>query len=89
MQSISFRNKLLNRRAFLGHSGFGIGSIALASLLQPRLFAESKDSSSKLQKWSGVVNPLHHQAKIKRVIYLYMAGGPSHLETLDYKPKLA
>ena len=37
----------------------------------------------------GVVNPLHHAAKAKRVIFLYQAGGPSHLETFDYKPKLA
>ena len=36
-----------------------------------------------------MVNPLHHAAKAKRVIWLYMAGGPSHLETFDYKPKLA
>jgi hypothetical protein len=35
------------------------------------------------------VNPLHHPAKAKRVIFLYQAGGPSHLETFDYKPKLA
>ena len=37
----------------------------------------------------GAINPLHHPAKAKRVIYLYQAGGPSHLETFDYKPKLA
>ena len=37
----------------------------------------------------GVVNPLHHPPKAKRVIFLYQAGGPSHLETFDYKPKLA
>ena len=37
----------------------------------------------------GIVNPLHHAAKAKRVIFLYQAGGPSHLETFDYKPKLA
>ncbi len=36
--------------------------------------------------WS---NPLHHTPKAKRVIFLYQAGGPSHLETFDYKPKLA
>jgi hypothetical protein len=35
------------------------------------------------------VDPLHFTQKAKRVIYLCMAGGPSHLETLDYKPKLA
>jgi hypothetical protein len=37
---------------------------------------------------TGVVNPLHHPAKAKRVIFLYQAGGPSHLETFDNKPKL-
>jgi hypothetical protein len=42
-----------------------------------------------LDRWPGVVRPLHHPAKIKRIIYLCMAGGPSHLETFDYKPKLA
>ncbi len=35
------------------------------------------------------INPLHFAPKAKRVIWLYMAGGPSHLETFDYKPKLA
>ena len=35
-----------------------------------------------------MVNPLHFAPKAKRVIYLYMAGGPSHLETFDYRPKL-
>ncbi len=40
-------------------------------------------------KWRGVVNPLHHPAKAKRVIWLTMAGGASHLETFDWKPKLA
>ena len=35
------------------------------------------------------INPLHYPAKAKRVIFLYQAGGPSHLETFDYKPKLA
>ena len=37
----------------------------------------------------GVINPLHLAPKAKRIIFLTMAGGPSHLETLDYKPKLA
>ena len=36
-----------------------------------------------------MVNPLHHPPKAKRVIFLYQAGGPSHLETFDFKPKLA
>ncbi len=37
----------------------------------------------------GAINPLHYPAKARRVIFLYQAGGPSHLETFDYKPKLA
>jgi hypothetical protein len=67
------------RRTFLGRGAAGMGLLGLNSLLSPRLFAaESR----------GVVNPLHHPAKAKRVIFLYQAGGPSHLETFDYKPKL-
>src|ERR1700726_3692224 len=67
------------RRAFLGRGVAGLGLLGLNSLLTPRLFAETR----------GVVSPLHHPAKAKRVIFLYQAGGPSHLETFDYKPKLA
>ena len=76
-----------NRRTFLRQAS--LGSLALAGLMNPSLFAQNKGGDSKIQKWPGVVNPLHHPAKIKRVIYLYMAGGASHLETFDYKPKLA
>ena len=72
----------LARRAFLGRTGVGLGALALNSLLSPAKFAAGAD------RWRGVVNPLHHAAKCKRVIYLYQAGGPSHLETFDYKPKL-
>ncbi|MBY0328311.1 MAG: DUF1501 domain-containing protein, partial [Gemmataceae bacterium] len=39
--------------------------------------------------YKGVINPLHHNPKVKRVIYLYMAGGMTHLETWDPKPTLA
>ena len=48
------------------------------------LFAADTPTASR-----GVVNPLHFPPKAKRVIFLYQAGGPSHLETFDYKPKLA
>ena len=79
-------NALLSRRAFLGRSYLGLGSVALGSLLsRERLLG----ADAKLQKWPGILKELHHPAKVKRVIYLYMAGGPSHLETFDYKPKLA
>jgi hypothetical protein len=84
----------LHRRAFLGHSAGGIGSLALASLLDPALLRGGEPAPEGLAsgpagKWEGVIRPLHFPAKVKRIIYLYMAGGPSHLETLDYKPTLA
>jgi hypothetical protein len=66
------------RRSFLRNGLSGVGLLALNTLLDRRLFGST-----------GVVNPLHHPAKAKRVIFLYQAGGPSHLETFDYKPKLA
>jgi hypothetical protein len=77
-----------SRRTFLGQAACGIGSLALATLLDPKLLAGPKDEG-KVQRWPGVVRPLHHRAKVKRVIYLYMAGGASHLETFDHKPVLA
>ncbi len=70
----------IRRRTFLGRGIAGLGLLGLNSLLQPRLFAQASH---------GVVNPLHFPPKAKRVIFLYQAGGPSHLETFDYKPKLA
>lgn len=81
----------LTRRAFLGRSSAGMGMVALASLLKPNLLqaADAPAGKGQLDRWKGVVNPLHHVAKAKRVIYLYMAGGPSHLETFDYRPQLA
>ncbi len=73
---------LLQRRAFLGQAARGVGSVALASLLDPSALLAA-------DRASGVVNPLHFAPKAKRVIFLSMAGGPSHLETLDPKPELA
>jgi hypothetical protein len=78
----------LTRRAFLGRSSAGMGAIALASLLRPDLL-QAADDKVAIDRWRGIVNPLHHAAKAKRVIFLTMAGGPSHLETFDYRPKLA
>ncbi|MGY8748435.1 MAG: DUF1501 domain-containing protein [Pirellulales bacterium] len=75
---------LSTRRHFLGQGGLGIGAMALGSLLSRDLKASTGDA-----QWRGIVNPPHHAPKAKRVIYLYMAGGPSHLESFDNKPKLA
>lgn len=88
----------VSRRTFLGGAAAGLGQIALASLLNPRAFALPTASGSAGAAvagsavdgpWRGVVRPLHFPAKAKRVIFLYMAGGPSHFETFDSKPKLA
>src|SRR5580765_4027719 len=76
----------MSRRTFLGRGAAGLGVVALNSLLGPRLFAQGQ-AAVPLSR--GVVNPLDFPPKAKRVIFLYQAGGPSHLETFDYKPKLA
>ena len=74
------------RRAFLARGGMGLGSLALASLLQRTGFGAG-GAASLLSR--GMVSPLHFVPKARRVIFLYMSGGPSHLETFDYKPELA
>src|SRR6186997_1840022 len=76
----------MSRRAFLGRGAAGLGVVALNSLLGPRVLA---DTQAPAMQSHGVVNPLNFAPKAKRVIFLYQAGGPSHLETFDYKPKLA
>jgi hypothetical protein len=77
-------NNFFRRRAFLKQSTGGLGAMALASLLQGN---QAQGAASGGYK--GVINPLHHNPKVKRVIYLYMAGGMTHLETWDPKPTLA
>ncbi len=77
-------NNFFKRRAFLKQSTGGLGAMALAALLQGN---QAQGAASGGYK--GVINPLHHNPKVKRVIYLYMAGGMSHLETWDPKPTLA
>jgi hypothetical protein len=74
------------RRAFLGNAA-GLGSLALASLINPGLLRAA--AADPKRQSLGAVNPLHFAPKVKRVIHLYQAGGPSHLETYDHKPKLA
>src|SRR5438105_3542575 len=78
------------RRAFLGRASQGVGMLALASLIHPAfLRATTAKASANKDKWTGVVNPPHFPPKGRRIIWLSMAGGPSHLETFDPKPKLA
>ena len=61
------------RRVFLGRTAQGLGSLALASLINPGLLRAATAASDR---WKGVVSPLHYPATAKRVIWLTMAGGP-------------
>src|SRR5262245_49347035 len=74
------------RRAFLGQTGVSLGSAALTWLLGGRLLAADRPRAGALPGLPGLP---HFPPKIKRVIFLYMSGGPSHLETFDHKPMLA
>ena len=74
--------KALTRRHFFSQCGMGLGSVALASLMDEKVLAEPKP-----------VNPFaprmpHYVPRAKNVIFLFMAGGPSQLELFDWKPKL-
>jgi hypothetical protein len=74
-----------NRRQFLSRFGLGLGSIALGQLLNP---ARGMAAPTTGGLDHGMLGQPHFPAKAKRVIYLFMAGGPSQLETFDYKPLL-
>lgn len=71
---------LASRRSFLRQSALGIGPAALLSLL-------SRDAGAN-DLGQGVITKPHFPPRVKRVIHLCMAGGPSHLETFDDKPTL-
>lgn len=73
----------LSRRDWLFQSGGGLGGIALAQMLSaaelPRLTPEARTELN---------GGIHHKAKVKRVIQLFMNGGVSQMDTFDYKPEL-
>jgi hypothetical protein len=71
----------MNRRHFLSKSSLGLGAAALSSLLGPSTaWANDPDK--------GVLGKPHFAPKAKRVIYLFMSGGPSQHDMFDHKPKL-
>ena len=72
----------VKRRAFLAQSAYGVGGLALASLLGKASAAPANEH------WRGVIAKPQFPVKARRVIHLCMAGGPSHLETFDWKPEL-
>ncbi|SVB41823.1 uncharacterized protein METZ01_LOCUS194677, partial [marine metagenome] len=80
----------VHRREFLKDIGGGFASLGLAGMLAQDGFFQSKAMAKEVD---GFVNPLapkdpHYKAKAKSVIFLFMYGGPSQVDTFDYKPKL-
>ena len=76
----------ISRRYFIGQCGIGLGAIALAHLLSGTGRAAERNAE---QTNSLAPKTPHHPPKAKNVIFLFMAGGPSHLELFDNKPELA
>jgi uncharacterized protein (DUF1501 family) len=74
--------KLITRRWFFEQCGVGLGAIALGALFRQQGWA-----ASAMDNLLAAKKP-HFEPKAKRVIYLFMAGAPSHLELFDYKPQL-
>ena len=85
MNQISELHRQITRRHFFGRSARGIGSLALASLLDKQLFAAG---AKPLPATGGALGQLHFAPRAKRIIYLFMSGAPSQLDLYDYKPKL-
>jgi hypothetical protein len=75
----------LDRREWLRRAGCGFGGLALADLLTRESLAASAPSRTSNP---FAVLPPHHPPRAKRVIFLYMPGGPSHVDLLDPKPRL-
>ena len=74
---------ITNRREFLGRAGAGFGMLALADLLgRDRLLAGASTGGPMAPK------PPHHAARARSVIWLFMEGGPSAMDTFDPKPEL-
>src|SRR5687768_3557007 len=74
----------MTRRQFFGKSAMGIGTAALASLLNGQAFG-ADDPRVRI---GGLSDLPHFAPKAKRVIYLLQNGAPSHVDLFDYKPKL-
>jgi hypothetical protein len=84
--------RTLTRRHLFGQCALGVGSIALASMLDGSPLRAAEISHSSFSQ-TDLANPLaakqpHFAPRAKNIIYLFMAGGPSQLELFDYKPKL-
>jgi hypothetical protein len=81
MDPIRDHARTMTRRHFFGRGALGLGTAALASLLPARAAEETPTG--------GLPGLPHFAPKAKRAIYLFMNGGPSQMDMLDYKPKMA
>src|SRR5690606_35588024 len=70
--------RLMTRRYLLNRTSAGLGAMAVGSLVNRQLLAGTP----------GALGGTHFPPKAKRIIYLFMSGGPSHLDLFDHKPKL-
>src|SRR6266851_4145094 len=78
------------RREFLWQAGCGFPSVALASMLGDDFFAAQTVAADGASKFTNPLAPKkpHFAGKVKSVIFLYMYGGPSHIETFDHTPAM-
>ena len=74
----------INRRTFVTRSAYGLGGLAFALLAQRSLLGAGSAELPPDPSWRGALARPHFPVKARRIIYLCMAGGPSHLETFDY-----
>jgi len=84
MNPLLERRLLLNRRHFFGQAGSGLGTLALAALLN----REAAAASPPRNAIGGMPGLPHFEPKAKRAIWLFQSGGPSQLDLFDYKPEL-
>jgi hypothetical protein len=84
MTSMHYVDAASHRRQFLFQSGLGLGSMALSSLMA----SESPAADAAPNPFKGILDAPHFAPKAKRIIYLFMSGGPSQLDLFDYKPLL-
>src|SRR6516165_18592 len=94
MNPLNESRNLLARRLFFHRAGLGLGSLALASLLEPKILGEEFRSppvptNGNEAGTSGLPGFPNFPAKAKRVIYLFQSGAPSQMDLFDDKPRLA
>src|SRR5438445_12047558 len=78
-------NFAMIRRDVVARVALGVGGVAVSGLLKPEAFAAPARTASPFR---GTLDAPHFAPKAKRIIYLFMSGGPSQVDLFDYKPLL-